>query len=186
VTDDADVREHTDRVLAAVTEMRASLADLAGQVARNHEHARARERVIDRLHEEASELKKGQSRELLRPVVTDLRRLRDDLMTQARSVAETMSRDQVAVLLESYADSVVLILERCGVVPVRPALETPFDPRQHQVSGVTETARRQLDGTIAGIVHDGYTEAGTGQQIAPARVNVYRYADGVDQASAPG
>jgi molecular chaperone GrpE (heat shock protein) len=120
----------------------------------------------------------GEARELLRPAVTDLRRLRDDLVTQSRSVPETMASGEVAALLESYADSVELILERCGVVPVRPAAETKFDPRQQQASGVTETAQLDLDGTVASIVSDGYADAETGRQVAPARVIVYRHADG--------
>ena len=65
-----------------------------------------------------------------------MRRLRDDLLAQARGVPETMSRGDVAALLESYADSVALILERCGVVAVRPAARAPFDPREQQACGV--------------------------------------------------
>jgi molecular chaperone GrpE len=177
VTDDTDVMEEPDPVLIAVTEMRESIANLAHQVAREHERSQARERVIDWLHEEAGELKKGQAREALRPVVSDLRRLRDDLITQARSVPETMERDEVAALLESYADSVVLALERCGVVVVHPSPEAPFDARQQQVTGIAETTAQRLDGLIASVVSDGYAEAGTGHRIASARVVVYRYTE---------
>lgn len=167
-------------MLAAMTDIRTSIADLVLQVTREHDRAQARERVIDRLHEEASQLKAGQARELLRPVVADLRRLRDDLLTQVGSVPETMKRGEVAALLESYADSVALILDRCGVVPVRPALETPLEARQQQVTGVAETAQRELDGKIASVVSDGYAETGTGRQITPAKVVVYRCTDGPD------
>jgi molecular chaperone GrpE len=163
-------------VLAAVGELRDKVAELGAVAAREHDRAQARETVIDRLHDEVERLRAGEARSLLRPAVTDLRRLRDDLLAQARGVPETMGRGEVAALLESYADSVALILERCGVVPVRPAPQAPFDPRQQQASGVTETGTRELDGTVASIVSDGYAEADTGRPVAPARVIVYRHA----------
>ena len=173
-----------DTVLTAVSELRVSLAGLESQAAREHDRAQAREAVIDRLHEEVARLRAGEARALLRPAVTDLRRLRDDLLIQARSVPETMTRAEVTALLESYADSVVLILERCGIVAVRPATDTKFDPRQQQVSGIAETGQPDLDGMVAGIVSDGYAEADGGLPVAPARVIVYRHADSAtrDQA----
>ena len=118
----------------------------------------------------------GEGRELLRPVLTDLRRLRDDLLGQARSVPETMSSGNVTVLLESYADSVVMILERHGVIAVRPKDGTPFDPRRHSPTGTTTAPERELDGLIATVLSDGYEDADTGAMIAPARVIVYRHA----------
>src|SRR5579863_4441002 len=129
----------SDAVLDAISELRVSLADLESQAAREHDRAEAREAVIDRLHEEVARLRAGEARSLLRPAVTDLRRLRDDLLTQARSVPEKMNRGEVAALLESYAESVALILERCGIVTIRPAAETRFDSRQQQASGIAVT-----------------------------------------------
>jgi hypothetical protein len=123
---------------------------------------------------------------VLRPAVTDLRRLRDDLLAQTRSMPETMSREQVSAVLESYADSVALILERCGIFVVRPEMDTTFDPHQQQVSGIAETAERNLDGTVASIVSDGYAEADTGRPVAPARVIVYRHADGASRDDQAG
>jgi hypothetical protein len=162
-------------VLAAVSELRASLASIASQAARDHDRAQAREAVIDRLHGEVERLRAGEVRALLRPVVTDLRRLREDLLTQARSMPEAMTRDEVTVLLESYADSVALALERCGIVAVRPARDSKFDPRQQQVSDIAETGDRDLNGLVAGIVSDGYAEADSGRPVEPARVIVYRH-----------
>jgi molecular chaperone GrpE (heat shock protein) len=174
--DEADSGGPAGAVLTAVSELRASLAGLESQAARDHDRAQAREAVIDRLHEEVERLRAGEARVLLRPAVTDLRRLRDDLLTQARSAPEAMSRDEVTTLLESYADSVVLILERCGIVAVRPATGTKFDPRQQQVSGIAETSQPDLDGMVASIMSDGYAEADGGLRVAPARVIVYRHA----------
>jgi molecular chaperone GrpE len=164
-----------DGALGMIKELHASLRELTSQLAREHDRAQARETVIDRLHAEVERLRAGEVRILLRPAVTDLRRLRDDLATQARSVPEGMTRGEVAALLESYADSVALILERCGVVPVRPvAQETRFEPHQQQVVGVVGTGHADLDGIVADVVSDGYAEADTGRPVAPARVMVYK------------
>jgi molecular chaperone GrpE len=181
-----DPGEPAGAVLAAVSELRASLAGLQSQAARDHDRAQAREAVIDRLHEEVERLRAGEARALLRPAVTDLRRLRDDLLTQSRSVPEAMTRDEVTALLESYADSVELTLERCGIVAVRPAPDTRFDPRQHQASGIAETGQHDLGGMVAGIVSDGYAEADGGLPVAPARVIVYRHADGASRDDQAG
>lgn len=168
--------EVASAVLAAVRAMHDSLAGLESQAIREHDRAQAREAVIERLHEEVERLRAGEARTLLRPAVTDLRRLRDDLLTQARSVPETMAHDEVTALLESYADSVVLILERCGIVAIRPARHTAFDPRQHQVCGIAETGHRDLDGLVASILSDGYVDVDSGLPVASARVIVYRQA----------
>ena len=45
-----------------------------------------------------------------------------------------MSTGDMAVLLESYADRVALILERYGVFAVRPEPRARFDPRRHRVT----------------------------------------------------
>jgi molecular chaperone GrpE len=168
VDDMRDMRE-------VIEEFRASLTDLTSQISREHDRAQARESVIDRLHSDVERLRAGEMRSLLRPAVTDMRLLRDDLTVQARSVPEAMTSGEVTVLLESYADSVALILERCGVVPVRPvAGEAKFNPRQQQAVGVLGTDRADLDGIVAEVVSDGYTEADTGQLVAPAKVKVYK------------
>lgn len=187
MTDDIQDKEPGDPLLTAVGEIHATIGHLASQVSREHDRAQAREGVIDRLHEELQRFRAGERRELLRPVVTDLRLLRDDLIGQSRSVPETMTRDQVATLLTSYGDSVALILERCGVVAVRPAVAGRFDPRQQQASDLTETSLADLDGTIASVVGDGYADAYTGRPVAPARVVVYRFAAAPqDEPHAPG
>ena len=105
----------------------------------------------------------------------DLCRLRDDLGTQARAVPETMPKADVAVLLESYADEVALVLERCGVIPVRPEPLTRFDPRLHQAAGAVPVASPDLDQAIESVVSDGYAQRATGKPLALPRVIVYRH-----------
>ena len=156
--------------------MRAIIGQLVSEVSQEHDRAQAREGVIDRLHEELQQFRAGERRELLRPVATALRLLRDDPIGHSRSVPETMTRDPVAILLASYADRVALILECCGALTVRTVVAAKFDPRQQQASDLTETSRADLDGTIASVVDDGYADADTGRPVAPTRVVVYRFA----------
>ena len=162
-------------VLDAVRALHATVDGLSLQVAREHDRAKAREAVIDRLHEENQRLRAGEARAFLRPVLADLRQLRDDLLGQARSVPETMPAGNVAVLLESYADSVVIILERYGVIAVSPQPRAPFDPRRHCAAGTMAAPEQELDGMIATVLSDGYEDAQAGTVIVPARVIVYRH-----------
>lgn len=161
-------------VLDAITALNATVDGLSFQVAREHDRAKAREAVIDRLHEENQRLRAGEAREFLRPVLADLRQLRGDLLGQARSVPQTMSADNVAVLLESYADSMMIILERYGVIVVSPQPRAPFDPRRHCAEGIIAAPEQELDGMIATVLNDGYEDAQAGTVIVPARVIVYR------------
>ena len=160
--------------------LRAAVEQLSAQVAREHLRAAARERVIDRLHDELEQLRAGQARVLLRPAVSDLRRLRADLIAQARSAPDGLTRAQVAALLESFADSTELALERCGVSVVRPAAGTACDPRVHQAVETVPTSTPGLDKTIVTIISDGYAETDTGRTLAPARVVIYGLAPGED------
>jgi molecular chaperone GrpE len=168
----------------AIATVQAAITELGSHVAKDHARAEAREKTIDRLHEEVERLRAGEIRSLLRPAVTDLRRLHGDLIGQARSAPETMTKKQVAALLESFADSVELTLERCGIVVVRPACGLPFDPRQHQTVGVTATQRPDLDGTIMKTISVGYGEVDTGRSLTPARVNIYRVQPAGDEPAA--
>ena len=93
----------------------ALLAAIQVQLGRDSDRAAARERIIDRLHEENQQLRSGEHRLLLRPVLTDLQRLRNDLIKQAGSLHPGLTPDEAAELLISFAYSVELILDRAGV-----------------------------------------------------------------------
>ena len=157
-----------DPVAAVLRQVRDELA--AGNI-----RAAARERVIDRLHEENQQLKAGERQNLLRPVVTDLYRLRDDLLKQAGDLPADFGADRAAALLESYAQTVELALERAGVVPVRPGLGDTFDPRLHRASGVVQAAEPAADATVAKVLRDGYRDTVSDRVLMPATVRVARW-----------
>lgn len=158
-----------------LAELRAAVSELAEQERAHHAHAEARERMIDNLHAEAERLRVGEQGLLLRPVVTDLQHLRRDLLHQARTLPAEMSRQQVAELLESFALSVELALERCGSVPVRPVLGEPFSPREHRAVGLLPAEHPDQDQTVGAVLADGYRDTTTERVTVPAKVAVLRW-----------
>jgi len=149
-----------------------SVGELVEQVRAHHARAHARERVIDRLHAEVERLRVGEQGLLLRPIVTDLQRLHADLLHQARTLSPQLDRQQAASLLESFALSVELALERCGSVPIRPSVGAEFSAREHRAVKLVEAASPEEDGTIAAVVADGYLDTSIDRVTVPARVHV--------------
>jgi molecular chaperone GrpE len=158
-------------VFTGLGELTDAISLLSEQIQAHHARAEARERVIDRLHADVERLRAGEQGVVLRPVVTDLQNLRGDLLRQVRTLPPEISRDQVAGLLESFALSVELTLERCGSVPIRPEVGAKFSAREHRA---VEASREEEDGTIAEVVADGYQDSRT-ERIVAARVHVRRW-----------
>ncbi|MEV6524646.1 nucleotide exchange factor GrpE [Longispora sp. NPDC051575] len=137
--------------------------------------AAARERTIDRLHEENQRLRVGERQLLLRPLVTDLHRLRDDLLRQAGALPGEITREQAAALLASYVVSVEQTLERCGVRVLTAAPGDPYDPYRHRAVGTVPAAGPEGDGLVAEVLGDGYHDAVADRVVAPAAVRVARW-----------
>lgn len=161
-----------DLRLAAVE---AALAEMAQRFGGENDRALARERVIDRQHEEIERLRSVERAGQLRPVVTDLCRLRNGLLRQAGTVPAEMTGPQVAVLLDSFAGTVEEILERCGVVVLPGEVGAAFAPSRQQVAAVVEIDDPERDGTVAEVVQDGYVEIDGGKVVVPARIRLHRY-----------
>lgn len=183
VAEPVEASEPVDGVADQLAELRAAISELAGQEGEHHTRAEARERVIDNLHGEVERLRVGEQGALLRPVITDLQHLRRDLLHQARTVPTEMGRQQVAALLESFALSVELALERCGSVPIRPVVGEPFSAREHQAVGVLPAERPEQDQTVGAVLADGYRDTTTGRVTVPAKVQVLRWEQATQDAS---
>jgi molecular chaperone GrpE len=153
-----------------------ALAAVLHQLASEAERAAFRERVVDRQHAEIERLRSAERSGLLRPVITDLCGLRNNLLRQAGTVPETMSPRQVSILLGSFADLVADALERCGVAAAAPTPGTAFVPGQQQVVGTVEVTDAALDGTVACVLQDGYSEIDGGKIVLPARITINRVA----------
>ena len=159
-----------DTLLAEIAARTREIADGAD---RYHARAEQREGVIDHLRSELETLRRGERRGLLRPVLAELCRLRDDLLKQSATLPADFGQDKAADLLRSYAETIELTLENNGVVTFAPDNEDPFNPRMHRrVSGepTTDTA---LVGHIAEVRRDGYLDIEANSPIAPAEVTVY-------------
>lgn len=163
-----------DARLAALT---SAVAAVRQELRAADERAASRERMIERLHEDNQKLRAGERRLVLLPVLTDLQRLRNDLLRQAASMPADMTADRMAGLLESYAHSVELTLERGGVAVQRPEPGDAFDGGRHRPDGVVPAPDPAADGRIAAVLADGYADAVTGRVLTPATVRVHRWTE---------
>ncbi|WP_329108023.1 nucleotide exchange factor GrpE [Micromonospora sp. NBC_01699] len=174
-TDDTVTPDETRDDADRFAELVAVLAEIRGELVRGNERAVARERVIDRLHEENQRLRAGEYRALVRPLVTDLQSLRNDLLRQGAGLAEPVSPRAAANLLASFAFSVELTLERVGVQVLRAEPGVPFEPGTHRAVGVVPTLDPDRDGTVAALVSDGYLDVAAARPLVPASVTVHRF-----------
>jgi molecular chaperone GrpE len=158
-----------------LADLRTALAELRAEVARDHERAAAREHAIDRLHDENERLRAGERQLLLRPVLTDLQRLRHELLRAVDQLPELFSGQQAGELLRSYAYNLELTLERGGIEVVSPRAGEPLDPAAHRVTGTVPAAEAGQDATVAEVVLDGYRDVPADRVVSPAAVRVYRW-----------
>ncbi|RSM84760.1 nucleotide exchange factor GrpE [Kibdelosporangium aridum] len=159
----------------SLAELAKQVANVAEQLAASHARAQARERVIDHLHAEVERLRVGEQALLLRPVITDLQSLRRDLLRQAETLPEQIDSAQVSSLLVSFALSAEQALERCGIVPVRPAVGDAYAARQHTAVKILDAETETQHETIAEVVSEGYLDTNTDRVTVPARVAVWRW-----------
>jgi molecular chaperone GrpE len=171
----ADVPPLSAELAWRLTSIETGLAEVAQRFAGENARALARERVIDRQHEEIERLKVIERVGQLRPIVTDLCRLRNDLLRQAGTVPDEITGPQVTTLLDSFAATVEEILERCGIVVLPRDVGAPFASSRQEIAAVVEINHPERDGTVVDVVHDGYAEIHDGKVVVPARVRVHRY-----------
>jgi len=158
--------------MATADGSRADLATMTAMVDEFHRRSAHRESVIDRLHEENQELRRGLWRAALDPVVTDLLRLYDGLSRQAR---RSDTGAATADLLASFAEDVELTLDRCGLTIFTALPGDAFSPALHLVVGFTPCDASAQNNTVAEVVSKGLQERDTSRVRRPVRVRVHRY-----------
>ncbi len=156
-----------------LTEISATLSEVAGQSRRYHARAEQRESVIDLLRSELEVLRRGERRGLLRPLLADLCRLRGDLLSQSAALPADFDAVKAADLLRSYAETIELTLDSNGVVTYAPDDGERFDPRLHRRVGGEPTDDPALAGHIAAVRRVGYLDVEANSPIAPAEVTVF-------------
>lgn len=147
--------------------------ELADASSRYHTRAQQREGVIDHLRSEVETLRQGERRGLLRPVLAEMCRLRDDLAKQAATLPPDFDALKAAELLRSYAETIELTLEDNGVVTFTPDSDEPFNPRMHRRVSGEPNADPARAGRIAAVRRDGYLDIEANSPIAPAEVTVF-------------
>jgi molecular chaperone GrpE len=158
---------------AVLAEISRTVREVAELSQRYHARAEQREGVIDFLRSELDALRQGERRGVLRPVLAELCRLRDDLLGQADTLPANFDAARAARLLRSYAETLELTLETNGVVTYSPELGDLFDPRLHRRAGGEPTADPALAGHVARVLRDGYLDIEAKSPIAPAEVVVF-------------
>jgi molecular chaperone GrpE len=165
----------TDEQMAVIA---ASVRELAEASQAYHARAQQREEVIDHLHAEVDRLRRGERRALLRPLLAELCRLRNDLLRQAAELPADFDAGRAALLLRSYAESMELALDNSGVVSFAPGSGDAFDPRMHRRVGTEPAAEPALAGRIARVRRDGYLDVDANSPVALAEVVVFAAATG--------
>jgi molecular chaperone GrpE (heat shock protein) len=135
--------------------------------------------VVDRLHAENQDLRRGQLDRILDPVIRDVVKLAGDFRRRGQALATdhaVAGATDVVRVCQDVAEDVGMILERNGVEVLVPAPGTRFNRRDHRASGTEQTGDPALDGTIAETRRPGYR---LGARIVEfPEVAVYRFAAG--------
>ena len=156
-----------------LSEILSAVRKLADSSERYHFRAEQREAVIDHQRDEVDRLRRGERRGLLRPLLVETCRLRNDLLRQAAELPSDFDAERAALLLRSYAESVEITLENSGVQMFAPEPGDPFDPRMHRRAGGQPPGDPALAGRIASVVRDGYLDVDSNSPLAPAEVVVF-------------
>jgi molecular chaperone GrpE len=165
--------EDVPSAAALLAEISVAVREVADLSRRYHARSEQREGVIDLLSSELEVLRRGERRGLLRPVLTELARLRGDLLSQAAALPADFDAAKAADLLRSYAETIELALESNGVVTFVPDDGERFDPRRHRRVGAAPTEDPALAGHVAAVRRDGYLDIEANSPIAPAEVTVF-------------
>jgi molecular chaperone GrpE len=76
--------------------------------------------------------------------------------------------------MNSYAEDVELILDRCGLEPFTATVGESFRLGEHSVVYTVETSEQDRENTIAVVVATGFRQRVTGQVKRPVRAKFYR------------
>ena len=134
-----------------------------------------RESIIDQLHEENQRLRDGVGRLILEPVVADLIRLHDQLEREVRRLGADAPDGR---LLQSFADEVLEILDRCGIESFLAEPGEPFQRGRHRPVGVVARDDESQHETVAEVAVAGFYERDTGRVRRPLQAYIHQYGPG--------
>lgn len=172
-----------DRADTALAELAGRLAKVEEQLAEFHHRSAHREAVIDRLHEENTELRSGLSRIILQPVVADLIRLYDQLSRESQRLD---NNGQDGQLIRSFAEDVAQILDRCGIEVFSAGPGDRFQPDRHRPLAVVACDDEARHNTVAEVLTAGFAERDSGRIRRPVQARFYQYVPAGDDAGHGG
>jgi molecular chaperone GrpE (heat shock protein) len=148
------------------------LEALLSSMEKEHERAAFRESVIDRLHAENQQLRRGELEALLDPVRGGLFRVHD----MARRAAEQCraAAQGGAELLDAVADEAADVLRSVGVERFEVSPGEDYDATRHRSVGAVAVDEAWRDRTVFDARSAGFTAPG-GRVIRKANVVVARY-----------
>ncbi len=152
-------------------ELRDALLGLSARLEREHERAKHREEIIDRLHRENQHLRRGELQQLHEPVRGALYRLYDLVR---RAELEPPQGDHVAPLLQMIGDELAEALGRTGVELIEVEFGDPYDSARHRPLGTEPVADRSLDGRVVEVCADGFARGELVVRRAQVRVGKYQ------------
>lgn len=152
------------------------LRDLELQTAEYHRRSAHREAVIDRLHLENQKLRDEARGSVFDPITADLMRLYDGFRRDAERLAESGAEPGIVRLMESYAEDVELILDRCGLELFSATAGEAFRVGEHAVVATVEAQEENQNNTVALVTAVGFRDRATGHVKRPIRAKFYRMA----------
>ncbi|WP_344237905.1 nucleotide exchange factor GrpE [Actinocorallia libanotica] len=152
-------------------ELRDALLGLSARLEREHERAKHREEIIDRLHREIQHLRRGELQQLHEPVRGALYRLYDLVR---RAELDPPRGDHVAPLLQMIGDELAEALGRTGVELIEVEFGDPYDSARHRPLGTEPVTDRALDGRVVEVCADGFARGELVVRRAQVRVGKYQ------------
>lgn len=162
--------ESEGRPEVTLADLRAAVAGLSANLGREHDRARHREEIIDRLHRENERLRRGELDQLHDPVRAALYRLYDLVR---RAELEPPDGAHVAPLLGMIGDELAEALGRTGVEIFEVEFGEPYDSARHRPLGVEPVTDRGLDGRVVEVCRDGFARGEVVVRRAQVRIGKY-------------
>jgi molecular chaperone GrpE len=159
-----------------VADLRGLIETLAAAVDREHERAGHREAVIDRLHQDNQQLRRGELQTLFDPVRAALYRLHDMVRRESARWNSDQPPDprHAGPLLSAIADEIAEAIGRTGAERFTVKPGEPFDPARHRPVAAEQVTDPELDGTVVEVLADGFETADGEQALRRAEVRVGR------------
>lgn len=158
-----DQSDRIDAVLLEIERLNVALEELTRLGQRQMEH-------IDRLHAENQQLRAGELRQAMSPLLRSLVRHHDNVAKMVEAAGSDAS--EVGALTDVRA-GLLSVFRTAGVEAFEVELGERFDASRHQGVGRSETDEVALDGAVAGMRRCGFV-ADDGRIVRPAEVDVYR------------